>query len=66
MIDSHALGLTKVPYSIKEAVSVLSLGRTTLYLAIERGDLRPIKVGRRTLLLASDLASFLTKLRTAA
>ena len=56
-------GLQKIAYDILETASMLSIGRTTLYALIKSGDIRTIKVGRRTLFLAVDIAAFLTKLR---
>jgi Helix-turn-helix domain len=38
-------------------------GGTTLYALIKRGDLKPFKLGRKTLFCASDLAAFLDRLR---
>ena len=66
LIDPRAYGLIKASYSINEALDVLSIGRTSLYYAIKRGDLRPAKLGKKTLLLANDLAKFLSNLQLAA
>ena len=63
-IDPRALGLTKVAYAVGETIDLLSIGRTSLYAAVKRGDLRPVKFGKKTLFYANDLASFLTKLRS--
>jgi hypothetical protein len=41
---------------------MLSIGRTSLYAAVKRGDLKRVKFGDKTLFYAVDLASFLTKL----
>jgi hypothetical protein len=41
---------------------LLSIGRTSLYAAVKRGDLKRVKFGTKTLFYAADLASFLTKL----
>ena len=46
-------------YSIKEACAVCRVGRTTLYGAIARGDLKTHKVGRRTLISPQNLKSWL-------
>ena len=45
----------KLAYTIKEAVSVTGLGRTSLYLAIRLGELRVVKKGARTIILDRDL-----------
>jgi hypothetical protein len=41
---------------------LLSIGRTSLYAAVKRGDLKRVKFGKKTLFYAADLALFLTKL----
>ena len=46
-------------YGISEACKVSSIGRTTLYTAIKRGDLKTRKVGRRTLITAAELLAWL-------
>ena len=61
-IDPSALGLTKVAYGVGETLDLLSIGRTSLYAAVKRGDLKRVKFGKKTLFYAADLASFLTKL----
>lgn len=42
-------------YSVKDACSVSSLGRTTLYTHIKSGRLKSIRVGGRTLIPAESL-----------
>ena len=49
-------------YSIKQTCALLSIGRTALYEAIGRGELRAIKRGRRTLILPQDLRDWLAAL----
>ena len=49
----------KLAYTIREAVSVTGLGRTSLYLAIRLGELRAVKKGARTIILARDLRRWL-------
>lgn len=61
-IDPWAFGLTKVAYGVDETLDLLSIGRTALYAAVKRGDLKRVKFGKKTLFYAADLASFLTKL----
>ena len=46
-------------YSIKDAVQVSSIGRTTLYSLISSGQIETVKVGKRRLVKAASLASFI-------
>src|SRR5215471_16547811 len=62
-IDPRAFGLLKVTYGVGETLELLSIGRTSLYAAVRRGELTPVKFGKKTLFYATDLAAFLTKLR---
>ena len=61
-IDPRAFGLSKAAYGVGETLDLLSIGRTSLYEAIKRGDLKRVKFGKKTLFYASDLASFLTEI----
>jgi excisionase family DNA binding protein len=49
----------KLAYSIKEVMELTGLGRSTIYRAIDHGQLKVRKCGRRTLVLATDLNTFL-------
>jgi excisionase family DNA binding protein len=62
-IDPRAFGFTKAAYAVGEALDLLSIGRTALYAAVKRGDLKRVKFGKKTLFYAADLVSFLTRLR---
>ncbi len=56
------VGLTKAAYSVSETLTVLSIGRTSLYELAKNGDLKPGKLGTKTLFYSSDLAELLTRL----
>jgi excisionase family DNA binding protein len=62
-LDPSAFGFTKVTYAVEETLELLSIGRTALYAAVKRGDLKRIKFGKKTLFYAADLAAFLARLR---
>ena len=66
MLDPRSFGLTKATYTVRETLDLLSIGRTSLYAAIKRGDLRMVKFGDKSLFRANDLAEFLSKLARAA
>jgi excisionase family DNA binding protein len=40
----------------QEALELLSIGRTSLYEAVKRGDLKLVKFGKKTLVYATDIA----------
>jgi hypothetical protein len=52
----------QLSYSIAETVALTSLGRSTIFEEIRSNRLRARKVGRRTIVLAEDLANFLASL----
>jgi excisionase family DNA binding protein len=62
-IDPSVLGFTKVAYTVGETLELLSIGRTALYAAVKRGDLKRVKFGKKTLFCAADLAAFMARLR---
>ncbi len=51
-------------YTISEALTVLGLGRTSLYQEISRGRLVARKYGKRTLISAPDLQKWIDSLPT--
>ena len=55
--------LERRAYTIDEAVLVSGVGRTSIYEVIKKGELRAVKRGRRTLILADDLEQFLNQLK---
>jgi excisionase family DNA binding protein len=62
-VDPRAFGLIKVAYSVKETLELLSIGRTTFYVLVDRGDLKITKLGTKTLVYAADIAALLVSLR---
>jgi excisionase family DNA binding protein len=54
--------LGRLAYSIREAADISGLGRSSIYVAIRDGQLKVKKHGRRTLILADDLKSYLQSL----
>jgi hypothetical protein len=61
--DPRTFGLLKAAYSVNETLELLSIGRTSLYEAVNRGDLKIVKFGNKTLVYAPDLVAFLTLLK---
>ena len=51
--------LRPLAYSIKDAVQVSSIGRTTLYGLISSGEIETVKIGKRQLVKAASLARFI-------
>jgi excisionase family DNA binding protein len=49
-------------YTISEACAMARIGRTAIYELIASGELRAVKRGRRTLILAADLRRFVGNL----
>jgi len=54
----------RLAYTLKEVQELVGISRSAIYLALADGDLRAVKAGRRTLVLAKDLRSWLERLPT--
>lgn len=52
----------RLVHSIAEACQAAGIGRTALYEAINSGELRAVKCGRRTLILDEELSRWLQTL----
>ena len=54
---------TKLAYAVKEVRRLVGISRSTLYIAIGANELRAVKHGRKTMILAKDLQAWLDKLQ---
>ncbi len=54
----------QISYTLKEVCDKARLGKTKLYEVINSGELKAKKWGNRTIILASDLEAFLSKLES--
>lgn len=52
----------KIALTVNEAVAYTGIGRTTLYRLFSERKLTPRKAGKRTLILVSELESFVKNL----
>ncbi|MCH7618670.1 MAG: helix-turn-helix domain-containing protein [Candidatus Marinimicrobia bacterium] len=55
-------GVPKVAFSVAEVTRVAPVGRTGVYEALKNGRLKARKNGKRTIILADDLAEWLCSL----
>lgn len=49
--------------SVKEAIGLFSMARSTFYKAVKAGEIRTVKRGRRRLVPAADAAAYVETLR---
>ena len=49
-------------HSIRTATDMLAIGRSSLYALIAEGKIRPVKVGRRTLISDQEIRRFVREL----
>ena len=64
MVNETAV--TPVAVSPAQAANLLSIGRTNLYALIAAGDIRPVKLGRRTLIPVQQLHELIARRQAAA
>ncbi len=57
--------MEQIAYCIKEVCAALGLSKASVYRAMARGDLKAMKFGSRTLVMASELNKFTNQLRPA-
>src|ERR1700681_4096648 len=50
-VDPRTFGLVKAAYGVGETLELLSIGRTSLYAAVKRGDIMPVKFGKEDFVL---------------
>jgi len=53
-------------YNIRDTMRLLNLGRSTLYGLIKDGKIKPLKVGRKTLIEGAEIERFVRLLRESA
>lgn len=57
-------GLHKAAYSVKETEALLSISHTTIYEMLKSKRLNAVKLNTKTLILATEIAGFLSSLRS--
>ena len=53
--------MTKLAYTIPQAVDALGISRSTLYTFIKSKQLPVVKIGQRTLIRSADLSEFINQ-----
>lgn len=54
--------MTRLLHPIPDAAAILAISRTTIYDLIARGDLKPVKIGRRTFIAQDELERYVRSL----
>jgi excisionase family DNA binding protein len=54
--------MERLLYPINDAAEVLGVGRTMLYTLAKQGEVRIVKIGRRTLITAESLDAYIERL----
>lgn len=52
--------LQGVVYTVLEACKIMRIGKTAFYRALNRGDVRAVKIGNRTLIPEESIRDFLS------
>jgi len=53
----------KIAVSINKAAEICSVGKSTIYRLIDRGELKRKKLGSRSLILVADLEEYISSLK---
>ena len=61
-----AQAIQKVLFSVPDAAVALSMGRTTVFNLIKEGHIKAVKVGKRRLVAATELAAYAARLQEGA
>jgi hypothetical protein len=59
--NTYRHGLLKAAYRIDELVDTLCLGRNLIFDLLKSGDLKRVKIGKRTIVPAESVADFLDR-----
>ena len=57
--------MTKISVTIREAVQLTGIGRSSLYELFREGKIQPRKSGKRTLIILEELKRYIESLPTA-
>ena len=57
--------MTKLSVTLPEAIAMTGIGRSTFYVLFNEGKLRPIKSGRRTLIMVEEIERYVRSLPAA-